>query len=566
MNITSISVHLRHNGLTQEVSFAPDAAASKALAIGAAQVIIGIVRNADSERWNITFEADKQWDADVHAEVRLLFGEDYRPSHASFPRYQSIFERQKIADEAAMGHFRGAGAIPIEAGDECRLALPMVILETAHGRQVAGCDSAFSALIVASSDALVFTWTWRAAAGLHQRECRSFFIAPVNNERQALDRWFELATPEIRPGPGWLHDIALANYDYLSKDGRGWFADIDAACELIPPQQRFRALFCLHGWYDQIGRYCYDAKTGRLDEQWIAFPYIHHPDLLKAQNQPPMTGGVPPGYTFRNLERYQPVRLSWDDIRARILYAKERGFRVAFYHATGFQVAGDPIPHIANGTGLDLPYGLWTGPDLVGPTYIANPLHDDVRQWFLGFTEALLNRVGDIIDALVLDEAYYIGYGTLGPDACPGYADRAQIELIRAVAEMCHNVRSDLAYLTADHIGTFTLENRAFPYSLYADGIYHDAWCSPSSWQCSLIPTWRNVTFSCNWAPVSAFANTRFGVLAYDAPIATTNGCFGDDTGLSDMQPDMFAKIKELWRIKSDRKREKAVLTINRAS
>lgn len=203
---------------------------------------------------------------------------------------------------------------------------------------------------------------------------------------------------------------------------------------------------------------------------------------------------------------------------------------------------------------------------MIGPTYVANPLHDDVRHWFLSFTEALLDRVGDLIDALVLDEAYYIGFGTLGPDAYPGYADRAQLELIRAVADLCHSVRADLAYLTADHIGTFHLENRAFPYSLYADGIYHDAWCSPSSWQCSLIPTWRNVTLSCNWAPVSAFTNTRFGVLAYDAPIATANGCFGDDVGLADMQPDMFAKIKELWRIKSDRKQDKTISIVNRKS
>lgn len=562
-----ISIRLCCGDRVCEMNFAPGEASIHMFDIGNTSVKVGVVPSSSTpESWAVTFEADGHWPADVNVEIRLTLDAIGQISHALLPTYHSIFERQALADNQPIGHFCGAGAVPKTVGDENRLALPMIVLETPSGKYVAGCDPAFSALIGAENGGVSFAWTWRAEAGDHRREHRLIFLASVRNEQHALERWFALATPEVPSGPDWLHEIALANYDYLSKDGRGWFADIDAACELIPPQQRHRALFCLHGWYDQIGRYCYDAATGQLDGHWIAFPHIHHPELLKLQNRPPTTVGVPPGYTFRNLECYHPVPLSWADIRARITYAKERGFRVAMYHATGLQVAGNPSDHIADGTGLDLPYGLWTGPDLIGPTYVANPLHHDVRRWFLGFTEALLDRVGDMIDALVLDEAYYIGFGTLGPAACPGYADRAQLELVRAVADLCHSVRADLAYLTADHIGTLHFENRAFPYSLYADGIYHDAWCSPSSWQCTLIPTWRNVTLSCNWAPISAFANTRFGVLVYDAPIATTNGCFGDDVGLADMQPDIFAKIKELWRIKNDRKQEKAIHIVNRKS
>ena len=563
--MNAISIRLRCGDYVCETNFVSNEVSSQTIAIGKTATKISVVPSSSTlGSWAVTFETDGRWSADVHAEIRLSLDATEQISHALFPTYQSIFERHKLTTHQPAGYFCGAGSVPRTVGDECRVALPMVIFETPSGTYVAGCDPTFSALIAVEERAVSFAWTWRAEAGVHQQERRLVFVVPARSEQDALDRWFVLATPEVPAGPDWLHEIALANYDYLSKDGRGWFADIDAACELIPPQQRHRALFCLHGWYDQIGRYCYDATTGQLDERWIAFPHIHHPELLKMQNRPPMTIGVPPAYTFRNLEHYHPVNLSWEDLRARILYARERGFRVAMYHTTGFQMSGDPSDHIADGTGLDLPYGLWCGPDLIGPTYVANPLHDDVRRWFLGLTKALLDRVGDVIDALVLDEAYYIGFGTLGPDACPGYADRAQLELIRAVADLCHGVRADLAYLTADHIGTLHFENRAFPYSLYADGIYHDAWCSPSSWQCSLIPTWRNVTLSCNWAPVSAFANTRFGVLAYDAPIATSNGCFGDDVGLAEMPPDMFAKIRELWRIKNNRKREKAIHIVNR--
>jgi hypothetical protein len=137
--------------------------------------------------------------------------------------------------------------------------------------------------------------------------------------------------------------------------------------------------------------------------------------------------------------------------------------------------------------------------------------------------------------------------------------------LVKEITALCHGYRSDLAFLTADHIGTFFLAQQAFPYSLYADGIYHDAWCSPQTWDCVRFPAWRNVTWSCNWAPITNLYYTRWAVLAHGAPVAISNGCFGDDAGLSDMDRDTAGQIAELWRIRTSREREKyAVVTDTR--
>jgi len=133
---------------------------------------------------------------------------------------------------------------------------------------------------------------------------------------------------------------------------------------------------------------------------------------------------------------------------------------------------GDRDEHLQDGTGLAAEAVLWIGPDAVGPTYLMNPTHPAVREKILAVTDALLDKVGDLVDAFVIDEAYYIGYGELAPASCPGYADQAQATLIREIAARCHAFRPSLALLTADHLGTQTLEGKAYPYSLFADGIY----------------------------------------------------------------------------------------------
>ena len=516
--------------------------------------------------WVLDLGAQRPFDDDVTARLEVGVRDGAAVTHVLWPRYHGVFDRMRTADPGR-GEFRGAGASGQSVPDEDRLALPMLVLESPDGMWLVGTDPDFSAGMTVTFDAgsapvVNIQWQWQAAAGVHADERRRVFVEPVADLPAALDRWFELATPDVPPGPAWLHDIALQDYDYLSKDGQGWYRDIDAACELIAPEDRHRALFCLHGWYDRIGRYCYDAATGRLDDEWIAFPEIHNPKLLaevvvdasvEPDKWPPAQMGP------RNLEKYQPVPLDWASMRHRLSYAKERGFRTAVYLMCGMQDAGDRDAHVADGTGLEITRGLWQGPDLVGPTYVMNPLHQDVRRMVLGYAAALLGKVGDLADALVLDEAYYIAHGTLGPRACPGYADRAQLRLVGELAQLCHDVRPELAFLTADLLGQPFLDQVTFPYSLAADGIYQDSWGLPQVWDCVRIPAWRNVAWGCCWAPVTNLGFTRWAVTGHEAPVAISNGCFGDDTGLADMQPAVVAQIAELWRRRSQKTRTRRI-------
>ena len=64
----------------------------------------------------------------------------------------------------------------------------------------------------------------------------------------------------------------MVDYDYLSKNGRGWFADIDKLTELVKVEDRPKVLLVLHGWYDLIGRYTFEPKTHSFRKTWTAFP------------------------------------------------------------------------------------------------------------------------------------------------------------------------------------------------------------------------------------------------------------------------------------------------------
>lgn len=502
--------------------------------------------------------ADREWAQDVCLAVHIP---ESSARHALWPTYQGLFERRSL-ETAATYEFRGPGW-NAPARDDHRLAIPAVVLEQGGRYRVVGADPGYSAHLTAAAGTVTIAWTYRHEAGRHDGITRRIITAEAETVEQALEQWFRLATPDVPAGPQWLHDIAWTNYDYMSKDGRGWFDDIDAFCALVGPDNHQRAAFTLHGWYDTVGRYCYDPQSGRLDDAWTVFPYINDPRLLAREGVPEPDHTHPDAYTFRNLADYRPIEMDWDQVRERITYAKERGLRVPFYLITGMMALGVQSEHAAAGDGLDSESALWIGPDAVGETHLLNPLHPDVRRRLLGLTRAVLDKVGDLVDALVIDEAYYIGYGQLGPQSCPGYADLAQAALLKEMADLCHAYRPDIALLTADHLGTQFLEDRAFPYALYADGVYHDAWCHGQSWQAGRIPAWRNTIWSCNWAPATAISNTTWAVLAHDAPIATGNGCFGDDIGLAEMSESDRTHLHRLWTTRMTRNRSRPLIVVD---
>lgn len=498
----------------------------------------------------ITLASDSAWEQDISVVATLPMATGSEIAHANWPSYRGNLDRHRV-DSAQTYEFRGPGWN--SANDDAhRFGIPALLLESDEGIVLVGADPSYSVEIGHDDGAaeVELAWTYRAAAGIHERATRRLVWAPASSVPEALDMWFSLATPDVPAGPQWLHDIAWQHYDFMSKDGRGWFADIDAMCDLVEPEHRGRVAFTLHGWYDTVGRYCLDRDTGQLDEHWTVFPFINDP-RLDLGDYVPEIGNQPRGYKFRNMDDYRPLPMDWDEVRQRIEYAKSRGFRVPFYLITGLMDLGNAAEHAAAGDGL-LTEGsaLWAGPDAIGDTYIANPLHPEVRDRYLTLTREVLKQVGDLVDALVVDEAFYIGYGQLGPVAQPGYADLAQATLLREMAQLCHEHRPDLALLTADHVGTQGLEHQAFPYSLFADGMYHDAWNHPQTQLATTFPAWRNVAWSCLWAPSTALANTKWAVLAHDATIATSNGCFGDDLGIAEMPERDVAELSRLWEFK----------------
>jgi hypothetical protein len=496
--------------------------------------------------WRFALSAAEPFSDDVRIEVPLRLPA-LPATHSLWPMFEGLFGRC-AARHAMHGHFRGPGFRGAPASSH-RLSLPFLALQGPAAQLVVGADPDFELeLEWRQGEFAVLRWTYDRRAGRHDESRQLFALETPRGCEQALDAWFAAALPGRDPAPTWLHQIALQDFDFLSKDGRGWFADVEAATAFIDKEDRSRALFALHGWYDRIGRYCFDAERRQLDKRWTAMPHMGKGFPAEVDLFDPDDILDPPAsYRFRNVDRYRPVEMSWDEVRARLGYARNAGFRTATYLLCGLMDAGELAASVADGTGLPQDTRLWTGPDHIGPSYLRNPLHPDVRSWALSYTEALLDRIGDLTDALVMDESYFVGYDFIGPPSRPGYAAAAQASLIRELTQLCHRYREDLAFLTADQLGTHSFAHLAYPYALYADGIYHDAWCTPQSHAASRFPTWRRVVWSCNWAPRTNRRQMAWAVRAFGAPIAVSNGVWGDDCGLADMPPDVLGEIEELW-------------------
>ena len=309
------------------------------------------------------------------------------------------------ASEAAA--YRFAGVVPSDAPS---LAVPMVTCATSQlaDRCTLMTDPYYSTLFKRTA----VEWTYPKSVGLENNlERRTIStVFHQGDPDAAIGQFYDVALEDIPPGPDWLHDIAMVDYDYLSAGGKGWFEDIDALEAAIPAADRGKILLALHGWYDFVGRYCFSPETGELDPEWTAF-----------SNYPNVKTTFPSSV---------PVAMTLENMHERIRYATSRGFRVALYFADGMS-AGEGL------TGIHQPdrvlyWGGWVGPDTKGRTYCQNPLHPAVRSFFIRYIEALLREYGGDLDALVWDETFHVDTGSLGsgrparlcrpgPDApCPG--------------------------------------------------------------------------------------------------------------------------------------------------
>lgn len=516
----------------------------------AGRVAIAPSASENGEVWELELQSKHVWEHDVKCELTF----DASPLQPNAIHYPTVFGHlERVGfDEVSAGTFRGAGkGFEVEATDRL-LALPCVILESAGGYDVLGLDPSFSVSFRRSAPdgRISIGWTWLSEAGLHESEKRRLFVARAPSPEAALDAFFRLALPEIPPAPPWVHDLYWNHYDYLSDNGDAWFADIDAVCEIVEPKHRHHVMFCLHGWYDRIGRFCYDVDTGKLDREWTAFPFIRSPEIFNRRTSWKAEYHIEPrhdAYCWRIRDDHQPVKLNWDEMRRRLRYAKDRGIKTCVYALTGMQSYGDSSELARQGIALDIGGGGWTGPDALPPLCMYNPLHPRVRKQFLGYIDALLREVGELADSLVMDEAYFVNFGQMGPAACPGYADRGQSTLIRDMAARCHAYRPDLSFFCADLLGSLMLQYKAFPYSLYCDGNYQDAHCRPTGWEAVRFASWRNPSLHCNWAPVTNFEYGRWAVLGWNMPLMTSAGSFGDDIGPAKYDAAMRQRLHDLW-------------------
>ncbi len=427
--------------------------------------------------------------------------------------------------EAAVYRFAGVAPSAVLS-----LAIPMATFQTVlpSDRCTVMTDPYYSAVFKRDS----LEWTYPKSVGLeNDLERRVVSLVFHRGEADAaIAQFYDLALAEIPPGPAWIHDIAMVDYDYLSSGGRGWYEDIDALEAALPAADRGRVLLALHGWYDFVGRYTFDPATGRLDPRWTAFS--NYPNVKK------------------DFPASVPVAMTLDDMHKRIRYATSRGFRVALYFGDGMS-AGDGLAGIFQPDRV-LYWGGWVGPDTRGKTYCQNPLHPAVRSFFLQYIKALSREYGGDLDAFVWDETFHVDTGSLGSEKVPGYADRAMMRLVRDLAAEVHayNRQSgrSLAFLASDCIGVNKWIAKP-PYALVADGTYQDTHCDPEAWPYGLFPNYRNALWSCNWEPVTHFDFTEFGVREYQAAVAISNG-WGDYTGFAKMPPEMKKKVLDLfnWR------------------
>jgi hypothetical protein len=369
---------------------------------------------------------------------------------------------------------------------------------------------------------------------------RTFWTAIHNGgPEEAMKVWYATALADVPPGPDWLHDIAWQHYDYLSHGGKGWFEDLDAVERYVAREDRPKTIFALHGWYDVLGRYTFDAEKGRLDDSWTAFPNA-------------------PAVKEKGFPTSESVPMTKAEMHRRIRYAKDRGVRVALYFADGMTACEGAGRFTEDRV---LFWGGWNGPDTIGKAYAQNPLVPDVYKWYVDYLKALLAEYGQEIDALVWDETFMVRAASTSPEnAGPKqYVAPAMMRLVRELTRTTTAYRKDLAFLTSDCIGATGDEKTRWldvpPYAIMAHGTYQDSHSRPSVWPYGIFPNFRNVLWSCNWSAVTKFDWTKLGVERYDTPVATSNGWL-DDKGIAHLTDDERNQVLTLFNARKTRRQE----------
>ncbi len=379
----------------------------------------------------------------------------------------------------------------------------------------------------------VFSCKFLHGARSQQFQKRTFALYIHDGDADtALRSYFQRVIPNCPSGPSWLHEIAMVDYDYMSKKGEGWHRDIDKLSELLSPADRRRVVMTLHGWYDLLGHYSYDESTRKLLAEWMTMP----------------TG--------------DKIPMTLADMHKRVAYAKERGFRVILYYADGMAIDSG-APNYSEDIIFREPDGQlrkhhWGGPDTLAQTYIMNPLHPKVKEFFCGYLMALLTEFGKEIDGLNWDETFTTKIGDLSAGEYPGYADRAFMLLCKELRDMVKSYNPEIAFMASDCTGLMLPQEdgsfwRANPAqnALVFDGTFQDSQCYPTAWPYGLFPNYRNVLWSCNWKPFENFEWSNLGVRTFGVPVPISNG-WAEDKGISDCTEAEFRKVMQLFEFRKN--------------
>jgi hypothetical protein len=387
-----------------------------------------------------------------------------------------------------------------------------------------------------------FNCTYPAQVGVEKEERIIYTSLHRGDEKTAMQVFYATSLADVKPGPDWLHDIAMVDYDYLSKNGRGWFRDIDALAARIAPEDRGKVFLALHGWYDYVGRYAFDWRKGVFDKQWTAFPSALSPQVQALATIPPPEGGI--GWPNDSVKAMRPVPMTIADMHRRIRYAKDKGFKVGIYYADGTNSCEGVKENFDPSKVLR--WGGWEGPDTEGKAFAQNPLHPEVREFYLRYIQALLEEFGKEVDGFIWDETFVVRNDNT-PSAIAGYPCRAMMTLVKEVTAKVTSYSPQLAFLASDDIGAWYVYDQGPPYCLVAQGTYQDSACTPAAWSYGLFPNYRNVIWSCNWSPVTRFEYSRYAVETFRVPVPVSNGAFGDDIGFGDMTSEQQKKILDLF-------------------
>ncbi|MDR1339495.1 MAG: hypothetical protein LBK58_05540 [Prevotellaceae bacterium] len=498
-----------------------------------------------SDKGNLMIcDLDLEFDTPVSSDLTVEFAVEAQNATASqitLPEMRGKVKPYGLDENGSKAAYflMGAGS----AGEGEKLALPAVNVHFGKSQLAVATDPYFGVNFIARAKEVKLSYTYTASKVLLKSERRKFAFLFHDREVDGMLSNFYHTVPDIKPGEAWMHEIHLNYFDYFSKNGEGWYINIAKLAELIPKEYRKHTIVTIHGWYDYIGRYSYNRETKKLAGEWK----IVETDKC-----------APDG----NRREYT---MTLADMHKRIRYAKDLGFRVAFYYGDGLGYDSG-LPEfkqewvVINEKGGR--YTTWRPGCSIGQTYVANPSCPEVKQIFINVLRSQIEEFGREVDAFVWDETFYMPVGVVtkaGDDYT--YADREYMYLNAELTKLVQSWQKnnpDLVFLTSDCLGISAQMRIGDAHTaLVSHGTYEDTRNDPDLWPVQMLNNYRNCLMSCLWTPVS-LANRNKIAAEYGIAQALSDG-HGDFVGPVDMKPEMLTEVIDrfLKNVKDKKQRTK---------